>query len=162
MIDSDRTRHPRGQERPERHPEGVLDFWVDDNRRPRCQREYKWTNHDGWEDRRSRVEVVEHAEGLGLCKIDTNFFARFADRRSTEISVGWLAPPAGKRDLPRPRVTSADRAMDEQRLNPFVAVVQDHGHGRGYHPILKRDFDRLVRAQFEPSILNSGHRIPNP
>src|SRR5258708_22822316 len=157
MIDSDRPRHPRGQERPEGHPEGVLDFCVDDNRRPRCQREYKWTNHHGGEDGRSRVEVVEHAEGLGVGKIDSNFFARFADRGSTEIRVGQLAPPAGEGDLARPGIAGAHGAMDEQRLNAFVAVVQNHGDGRSDHATLEGDFGRSVVAQLSTCVLEGGY-----
>ena len=162
MIDGDLPQHPRGLKSPEGDPEGVLDLWVEDNRWTCRQPEYKRSHDNGWERGRSGMQVVENAKRLGTGEIDTNFLQRFADRGGAKVHVASLAAPAGERDLARPCIAGADGAMNEQRLDAFVAVVQNHGHCGGNHPGLKWNLNRLVLTQLEPCILNSGHQIPNP
>jgi hypothetical protein len=103
------------------------------------------------------MEVVEHAEPLDARQVDAYFFERFADRRRQEIRIGWLAPPAGKRNLSRPRVSDALGPMNEQDFEPFAAIVQNNRDGGGNHPSLKWNFNGLVLAQLEPHVPNRRH-----
>src|SRR5438093_4464739 len=150
MIDRDLPQHPRGLESPEGHPEGVLHLRVGRNCGTLCQREYKWPDDDGRQHRRPRVEVVEDAEALGSGQIDANFFHRFADRGRQEISVGGFAPAAGEGDLARPSVTGAHGAVDEQRLQPLIAIVQRDRHGCRNHARLQTDLRGVIVPQSPP------------
>jgi len=67
----------------------------------------------GW---RARIHVVQLAQALHAREVDSDFFARFAHRRRQKIRIRRLAPPAGQRDLPRPGIARAHRALDEQCL----------------------------------------------
>jgi len=144
MIDYHLTARPRGLERPERDPEGVLDFWAEDNRRPRRQREYKRTDDDRWKHRCARMKIVENPQSLGMRKIDAHFFHGFTDRGRQEIGIGGVAPAAGKRNLSRPRVADTHGTMNEQRFDASVAIVQNHGDGRGNHPRLERNLSGSI------------------
>lgn len=158
MIDYHLAARPRGLESPEGDPEGVLDFWADDDCRPICQREYKWADDNGRQHGRPGVEVVQYAEALGAREIETNFLERFADRGRQEVGIGGLAAAAGECDLPRPYIADAHGAMDEERFDPFVAVMQNNGDGGRDHSSLKRDFSRTVVPQLPTRVRNCGHR----
>lgn len=149
MIDRDLPSHPRRLQRAEGHPEGGLDLWADDNGGLRRQREYKWAYHDGRQDGSPRVQVIQNAELLSGGKIDADFFECLADRGCPKIGIGWFATPAGKCDLARPRVPDAHGAVNEQCLESGVAVVQNHGDGRGDHSSFKRNFDGSIVPQPE-------------
>ena len=99
MIDYDLPWHPRGLESPEGYPEGVLDFWADDNHRPSCQREYKRSHDDGRQHRGPGVEVVEHTKPFGGRQVHADFFHRFSDCSRQEIGIAGIAAAAGKGDL---------------------------------------------------------------
>src|SRR5882757_1609769 len=157
MIDYDLTQHPWGLEGPEGYPEGVLHLWADPNGGTRRQREYKWADQDGGQNRGPRIQIVEHAERLRARQIDADFLHRFTDCRRTEIEIGRLAPPAGKRDLPRPRVAGAYRAMDEERFDALVAVVQHHRDGGWDHSSFEWNLNGLVIAQLASRILHCIH-----
>src|SRR2546425_3001660 len=70
MIDRDLPQHPWGLESPEGHPEDVLHLRAERNCGTLCQREYKWTDDDGRQHRRPRVQVVEDAEVFDVRQID--------------------------------------------------------------------------------------------
>src|SRR3954447_10935842 len=114
MIDYDLAARPWVLESPEGDPEGILPRGADDNGGPSRQREYKWTDHDGRQDGRARVEIVEGAETLSMREIDADFFQRLADGSGEKVKIRWLATPAGKCDLSRPSVADTDRAVDEE------------------------------------------------
>jgi len=90
------------------------------------------------------MEIVEHAEALGAREIDAHFLERFADRGRQEVRIGGLAPAAGKCDLSLPHVADANRALDEQGFDAFVAIAQDNGDGRGNHPGLERNLSGSI------------------
>ena len=96
------------------------------------------------------MEVVEDAEAFGTRQIDANFFASFADRSGQEIGVAWFATPAGKRDLPRPRVADAHRAVDEQRFQSIVPVAQRDRHRSRNHSRLDSDLRGAIVPQSSP------------
>lgn len=103
------------------------------------------------------MEVVEDAEAFGTRQIDADFLECFADRGRQEIGVAWFAAPAGKRDLPRPRVADAHRAVDEQDFEPFVAVVQDHGDRCRNHAGLNGNGGRPVVVQRAAYVVQRGY-----
>src|SRR5262249_48042494 len=144
MIDHDLPTRPRGLERSEWHPEGVLHFRALEDGRTGRQREYKWTYHNRGEDRGSWVQIVEDAEPLRARQVNADFFARFANRSREQIGICGLAPAARKRDLSRPDIARAHGAVNEEGFEAVVAVVQDHGDRGCDHPLLKRNRNRLV------------------
>lgn len=93
------------------------------------------------------MQIVEHAEPLGRCEIDTDLFVGFADRGIEQVGIARLTTPTWKRDLSRPRVTDSYRAMDEERFETIVGVMEYHRDSRGYHPSLKGNFYRSIIAQ---------------
>lgn len=124
MIDHDLPADPRGLERPEGDPEGVLNLWAEHKRWTGRQCEYKWSYDDWGKHRRSRMQVVQDAEALSSCEVDTDFLEGFSNRGHQEIGVGKLAAPARECDLARPGVADSHGAVDEQRFDAVVAVVQ--------------------------------------
>src|SRR5438477_9878714 len=157
MIDDDLPEHLRGLERPERHPEGVLDLGTDHNRGTRGQREYNWSDDDGRENGSPRVQVVQDAEAFGARQVDADFLARFADRRRQQVGIPGIAPSAGECDLPRPGVTGAHRPVDEQCFQSCVAVVQDHSDGGRDHSTVEGNFGRSEVAQLSTCVLEGGY-----
>src|SRR5262245_16932792 len=103
------------------------------------------------------MQIVEHAEPLGRCEIDADLFVRLTNRSGYQVAVPWFTPAAWKRNLPRPRVTDAYGAMDEQRFQSFIAVPENHRDGCRDHSIFKRNLSRLVLAQLATCILDGGH-----
>ena len=92
------------------------------------------------------MEVVEDAESFGSREIEADFFLSFANGRGEEIGIARFATSARERDLTGRDVAGAHRAMDEQCLETFIALVQHYGDGRRDHSGFERNLDGPVIA----------------
>ncbi len=144
-------------ERPKRHPKRVLDLRVECCRGPSCQREYKWSNHDGRQHRSPRVQVVEHSQPLRRGEVDTDFFACFADCGREEIGVAGFSAPPRKRDLPRPGVAGPHGAMDEEYFEACAALMKQNCYRGGDRADLVLDSDRVVLRQGPAGVLQRSY-----
>jgi len=144
MIDSHLPADAWRVERPKRHPKRVLDLRVERYRGPCCQREYKWSNHNGRQHGSPRIQVIEYSQPLRRREIDTDFFVCFADCGGEEIGVAWFSAPAGKGDLSRPGVAGAYGAVDEEHFEAFAALMKQKCYRGGDRAYLILDSDRVV------------------
>lgn len=147
MVDRNLLPHAWLNQRPERYPKYRLHLGAQRHRGAILQREYKWTDDDGWENRRPGMEVVQDPEQLGGREVDADFLAHFADGGDAEVMILRIAPPAGEGDLTRPGVAGANGAMDEERFDAVVAVMQHDRDRGGNHSRRDRKRDGAVVAQ---------------
>ncbi len=157
MIDSHLPADARRVERPKRHPKRVLDLRVERYRGPCCQREYKWSNHNGRQHGSPRVQVIERAQPLRRGQIDAHLLVCFADRSREEISVAWFSAPARKGDLTRPGVAGAHGAMDEEHFEAVAALMEQNCYRSGDRTDLVLDSDRVVLRQGPAGVLQRSY-----
>ncbi len=157
MIDSHLPTDAWCLERPKRHPKSVLDLRVERYPGPRCQRECKWSNHNGRQHGSPRIQVFEYSQPLNRREIDTDFFVCFADCGREEIGVAWFSAPARKGDLTRPGVAGPYGAMDEEYFEAVAALMKQNCYRGGDRADLVLDSNRVVLRQGPAGVLQRSY-----
>ena len=113
------------------HPESLFHFVV--RMKPaRGSDAVDETRHEDGEG--GAGDVVQASEVLGAPEIQADFLSRLALCGKARARVEAVDPPAGERDVARPRIVIALRPLDKEKLNRFLLLMQYHCDG-GADPV---------------------------